>query len=139
MLRRPTCWMILVSAFAAPGAGRAHHSAAVHFLVDQEVAVAGKIVEFRFSNPHSVIFLTAKDEQGQDVVWAIEWNGSSSLLRRGLSRTTFSPGDEVTIFGNPARDGSRTLMMKEATFADGRPPINRGARRESEDSVNEDE
>jgi hypothetical protein len=29
--------------------------------------------------------------------------------------------------------------MKEATFADGRPPINRGARRESEDSVNEDE
>lgn len=127
MYRHVAC-STLLAVLAGSGIARAHHSAAVHFLADQEVSVTGRIVEFRFSNPHSVIFLTAKNEQGTDYTWAIEWNGSSSLLRRGLSRTTFTPGDEVTIVGNPARDGSRTLMMQGATFADGRPPIARGAR-----------
>ena len=132
MKRRLACWP-LIAVLAPAGIVSAHHSAAVHFLVDQERSVTGRIVEFRFSNPHSVIFLTARNEQGADVTWAVEWNGSSSLQRRGLSRTTFSPGDEVTIVGNPARDGSRTLMMQAATFADGRPPIARGARRDDDD------
>jgi hypothetical protein len=132
MIRRSTicCFAVLVGWLAS---AKAHHSAAVHFLTDQEISVTGKVEEFRFSNPHSVIFVTAQNAQGEAQVWAIEWAGASSLLHRGLTRNTFTAGDTVTILGSPARDGSRTMIMRGATFADGRPPITRSARRDAAD------
>jgi hypothetical protein len=124
------CFAVLVGWL---GSANAHHSAAVHFLTDQETSVTGKVEEFRFSNPHSVIFVTVQNAQGENQIWAIEWSGAASLMHRGLTRNTFTPGDRVTIVGSPARDGSRTMIMREASFADGRPPITRGARRDDDD------
>jgi hypothetical protein len=63
-----TVWAI---AFAAAGGAQAHHSFA---MFDQEhpIEIAGTVVEFRYTNPHSCILLDVKAEDGDDTVWTLE-------------------------------------------------------------------
>jgi hypothetical protein len=100
-------------------AAAAHHSFAVHFVGDTIITVAGVVDEFKFSNPHGVLVLTAKGAGGDAEQWRIETNSPNILRRRGWSETSLKPGDAVTIEGYPARDGSRAMRVYKVRFADG--------------------
>lgn len=90
---------------------------------EQELSVSGVVEEFRFHNPHCVIFLTHTSASGEIVRWSIEWAGSSALRRQGITATTLKPGDAITVTGFPARDSSNALALRVLDFADGRPTI----------------
>lgn len=94
------------------------------YLPDQMVSVTGVVEEFRFHNPHCVIFLTRTNATGEQERWSIEWAGSSALRRQGVTADTLKPGDEITVTGSPARDGSTAMAMRVLEFGDGRPTIN---------------
>lgn len=98
----------------------AHHSFAVHFVGDRVVTLQGTVTAFSFRNPHGVIELAARGEGGATVAWKIETNSPNILRRRGWSESVVKPGDEVTIEGYPARDGSSSMRVYRLTFADGR-------------------
>lgn len=121
--------LIALAAFVAfmPTTIAAHHSAAAHYDVARIVAVTGVVREFRFTNPHSVVRLAVRNEQGAEEIWSVEWAPTSILRRLGVTPDVIRAGDQVTASGNPARDGSRDLLMQRLTFADGRPPIGGGA------------
>jgi hypothetical protein len=118
---------LLATALLFAAAARAHHSAAVHFVTDETVSVSGAVEEFRIQNPHSVVFVRVTDEPGVEAVWVAEWAPASVLRRIGMQGNSIKPGDRVTIAGSPARDGSKTLLLRMMTFADGRPPIGGGS------------
>lgn len=101
----------------------AHHSFAVHFDGDELVQVSGVVTDFRFANPHGVIEWTATDESGEEVTWRAETNSPNILKRRGWSRDSLQPGDEVTVTGFPARDESAYMRVSRVDFADGRDPL----------------
>lgn len=101
----------------------AHHSFAVHFVGDEQVRVSGVVTDFRFANPHGVIEWTATDESGEEVAWQAETNSPNILKRRGWSRDSLRPGDEVTVTGFPARDESAYMRVSRVDFADGREPL----------------
>jgi hypothetical protein len=105
----------------------AHHSAAAHYDVEKMATIAGVVREFRFTNPHSVVRIAVRNAQGAEDVWSVEWAPTTILRRIGVKADAIRPGDEVTAMGNPARDGSRDLLMQRLTFADGRPPLGGGA------------
>ena len=102
----------------------AHHAVSMVYLPEQMVSVTGVVEEFRFHNPHCVIFLTRTNDAGETERWTIEWAGSSALRRQGVTAETLKPGDEITVTGFPARDGSPGMAMRVLEFADGRPAIN---------------
>jgi hypothetical protein len=110
--------LLLVSAAAG-----AHHAVSMVYQPERVVSVSGVVEEFRFHNPHCVIFLTRTNDAGQQERWAIEWAGSSALRRQGLTAETLKPGDAITVTGFPARDGSPGMAMQVLEFADGRPTI----------------
>jgi hypothetical protein len=99
---------LLILAFATgsilAGGVYAHHSFAATYLVDKEIKVEGKLVEFMYRNPHSFVKVEAPDDKGQMQTWAVEWGGGAQLTRAGISRDTLKAGDHVIITGNPARD-----------------------------------
>jgi hypothetical protein len=97
----------------------AHHSFAVHFVADKVVTVKGTVEEFSFRNPHGLLTLTAKDAGGAERHWRIETNSPNILRRRGWSEDSIKPGDQVTVEGYPARDGSPSMRVYRVTFADG--------------------
>jgi hypothetical protein len=107
-------------AFGAAGGAVAHHSFAVHFVADKIVTVKGTVEEFSFHNPHGLLMLTAKDASGVEQHWRIETNSPNILRRRGWSEDSIKPGDQVTVEGYPARDGSPSMRVYRVTFPDGR-------------------
>ena len=101
----------------------AHHAVSMVYVPDRVVSVSGVVEEFRFHNPHCVIFLNATNAAGETVRWTIEWAGSSALRRQGLTAESLKPGDAITATGFAARDGSAGMALQIVEFADGRPPI----------------
>lgn len=101
---------------------QAHHSFAVHFVGEAEgmIEVSGVVDEFRFSNPHGVLSFTVTGDDGEAVAWRAETNSPSVLRRRGWSKDSLKAGDEITVRGFPARDGTAYMRVSLITFADGR-------------------
>jgi len=112
---------VVAAAFALGIAANvaAHHSFAVHFVADKMITVKGKVTEFSFRNPHGLLTVDAKDAAGTEQQWRIETNSPNILRRRGWSEDSIKPGDEVTVEGYPARDGSPSMRVYRVTFADG--------------------
>jgi Family of unknown function (DUF6152) len=100
-------------------AALAHHSFAVHFDGDKLVTISGTVTEFRFRNPHGLIFVAVKDSDGEVASWRAETNSPNVLRRRGWSSESIKPGDEVELVGFPSRDGSNSMRIYRVTFADG--------------------
>src|SRR5450432_1865011 len=88
------------------GRASAHHSFAATYIVDKEIKVDGKLVEFMYRNPHSFVKVEAPDETGEMQTWTVGWGGGAQLSRDGVSREGLKAGDVVQIAGNPGRDAT---------------------------------
>ena len=99
----------LAALFALQAA--AHHSFAAVYQADQTMQIEGKVVQFQFRNPHSVLHVLVPDESGGTTRWAIEWQGASQLGARGVSAQTLRPGDPVIVTGNPGRVAEEHRML----------------------------
>jgi hypothetical protein len=102
------------SAFPA----RAHHSNSA-FQVDKIITLTGTVKEWRWMNPHTLLYLIVKDENGKDQEWAIEGRPPGILGRAGWSATVLKPGDQVTVHASPSKNGDRTGLIARVTMADG--------------------
>ncbi|MFO7275860.1 MAG: DUF6152 family protein [Pseudomonadota bacterium] len=116
---KPLKLLVLGALLSAATAALAHHSFAVFFDSEKTVTVSGVVTEFQFRNPHGLIRLTVKNEKGAEEQWKIETNSPSVLRRRGWNSDSLKVGDEVTVEGWPARDGSKYLRMRKVTRPDG--------------------
>jgi hypothetical protein len=110
----------LLALLAATVPAAAHHSFAVHFVADRLIEVSGVVEEFTFRNPHGVLAVTAKADDGTVQQWKIETNSPNILRRRGWTETSIKRGDVVTVEGYPARDGSNFMRVYRVIYADGR-------------------
>ena len=113
--------LIGVSIMALLGASaHAHHSFTAVYQADAQIRIEGKVVQFLFRNPHSVLHVLAPDEEtGEMTRWAVEWQGATQLGAGGVSAQTLRPGDPVIITGNPGRNRAehrmRMLTIKRTT------------------------
>lgn len=117
---------VLLCAFGA-SAAYAHHSFAVHFEAEASKEVSGVVQRFNFANPHGMLFFTVTNANGEAEQWRAETNSPNLLRRRGWSKDTLKPGDEITVLGFPARDGTNYMRISKITFADGREVVGQGA------------
>ena len=116
LFNRLTCACLLLIA----GPACAHHSFAVHYIPDRIISVSGIVTEFRFTNPHGLIMMTVKPDNGEEQVWRAETNSPNVLRRRGWSKSSIKAGDKVTIEGYPSRDGSYNLRVHKVILPDGK-------------------
>jgi hypothetical protein len=104
---------------AAPGA-RAHHSFSAEFDINQPITLKGVLTKMEWVNPHGWIYVDVTQPDGKVVNWAIEAVGPTQLLRRGLRKTDFPAGIEVTVEGFRARSGEPKANGRSVTMKDGR-------------------
>ena len=99
----------------------AHHSFAAVYDADQTIRIEGKIAQFLFRNPHSVLHVLAPDQSGDTQRWAIEWQGATQLGASGVSAQTVRPGDPVIVTGYPGRVEAehRVLLVTIERTTDG--------------------
>ena len=95
----------------------AHHSAAM-FDNTKTTEVTGTVKELQWTNPHIWIQVNV-DKTGAKEEWSFEGGSPNSLSRSGWKKTSFVPGQKVTIRFNPMRDGTHAGQFVAAKFEDG--------------------
>ena len=101
------------------GAAYAHHGAAGYDSA-KLTTLKGTVTEFRFQNPHAQIFLDVKDSSGKTQNWILEAVGIATLSRNGWTKSIMKAGDEVTVTGNPAKNGSPSMRLTKVVLASGK-------------------
>ena len=96
----------------------AHHSTA-EFDMTAMTTVKGTVTQFEWSNPHAYIHIEAKDDKGNVVEWTAELASLGMLSRINWRRDTVKPGDGITIYGNPAKNGKTLMRLDKITFVNG--------------------
>jgi hypothetical protein len=58
-----------------------------------------------------LIHIEAKDASGSMETWTCEATSPNFLLRRGWTKATLKPGDEITASGHRAKNGAPLLRL----------------------------
>ncbi|HEY5569190.1 MAG TPA: DUF6152 family protein [Gammaproteobacteria bacterium] len=115
-------WGLLL-AVAALGFGArvgAHHSFAGEFDGNKPVVVTGAVTKVEWRNPHIWVYLDARNPDGTVTPWQCEGGAPNPMTRKGWNRDTLKLGQELTIQGYQAKDGSNTCNARAFKLPDGR-------------------
>jgi hypothetical protein len=105
----------------------AHHGAGL-FDASTTVTVSGTVTQFHFVNPHVLVYVNVTGADGKAVEWAGELTSPNRLAREGSAdvkwhKEILRPGDEITVTGNPARNGAPAMHITKIVDASGAPLI----------------
>src|ERR1700674_2423958 len=97
----------------------AHHGAASYS--DKAVVLKDAVVtKFVWANPHSILQFDVKDDKGDVTHWAGEAGSPSAVGLLGWNRTSFQPGDVITVYIFPAKSGNPVGRLNKIVLADGK-------------------
>jgi hypothetical protein len=96
-----------------------HHS---HAMFDHasRVTISGTVTEFVYRNPHGFLYVDVKNDSGETVNYWVEMSNLTNMVLRGIGRTTFKPGDRITVNLHPLKDGRPGGSYVTITAADGK-------------------
>ena len=110
-----TTWLVSVPSYAL-----AHHAFSAEFDADKPVQLKGTVVRMEWVNPHSWIHIDVKGPDGKVTRWMIEGGPPGSLIRRGFTKDSLTPGTEILVEGFRAKDDSNRANGKDITLPDGK-------------------
>jgi hypothetical protein len=95
----------------------AHHSFAAEFDADKPITLKGIVTKVEWTNPHVWFYINVKDEKTGDVTnWGAEMGPPHGLQRRGWRQNTLQIGEEVTVSGSLAKNGTKRLNASKVTL-----------------------
>lgn len=94
----------------------AHHSFAAEYDAKKPVKLTGIVTKVDWMNPHVYFYLDVKDDSGNVLNWAFEMGPPNGLQRSGWTRNTMRVGDEVTVDGTLAKDGSKQANARSVVM-----------------------
>ena len=117
-----TKWMSLVAGglMMAAVPGFAHHSFSAEYDRSKPIQLKGTVTKVEWMNPHARFYVDVKDESGKVTNWNFELGAIPVLLKQGWKRDSLKAGDQVTVDGSRAKDGSNTANASRVMLPDGR-------------------
>ena len=112
-------WSALALMLLYTGHLAAHHAEAA-FDRKTPVSVPGIVKEFRWADPHTLVYLEVTAAGGRIDVSVFEGGSVTAMRRSGWSAGSLKPGDKVTIEYYSRRDQKPGGMLVAATLSDGK-------------------
>jgi hypothetical protein len=97
----------------------AHHAFAAEFDVNKPVTLKGTMEKWDMVNPHSWFHINVKGPDGKVVEWMVEGGSPNTLIRLGVTKYTIKPGQELTVEGYQAKEGSNKAVGRNFILPDG--------------------
>jgi uncharacterized protein DUF6152 len=121
VIRRVVAALIPVWAILVAVPVWAHHSPSAIFDMAKPISVTGTLTKVDWINPHIVILMDAKGEDGKVEHWTFESNPPSWYRRVGVTRADFAKaiGHTVSVGGVRARNGSLFGYLLTIKLPDG--------------------
>ena len=114
-----TIRLVVLCGFLMAGVGlEAHHSLAGVYDLNKEMVLVGALTELRFTNPHSSIHLSVKNQDGSMTEWSLVTASNTVLTRQGVTKSSIKPGDILKITILPARNGNPLGFIKSLELGD---------------------
>jgi hypothetical protein len=95
----------------------AHHSWPISR--GQLVTVKGTVTEFAWENPHPMITLEVRTDDGKVEKWLVGGPAINRMEANGWTKTTVKPGDVITGIGYQFADGQKIVRLERVVFANG--------------------
>lgn len=93
------------------GQALAHHGFAGRYDEVNLITIEGTVVELQMINPHAMLIVAVRGEDGR----VVRWNGLlgtvASMTNEGWTRDTLKPGDRVAVHGAPAVEGAPDMLL----------------------------
>ena len=121
MIKRALGCLVVLGCLLA-SAAQAHHSTAGVYDPGKEVTVKGTLADIKFVNPHGSLVVAVKNADGTTTDWTFTTGSATALASQGITKVgpkALKVGEEVTVVGTPARNGSPLGGFKSLTRADG--------------------
>ena len=98
----------------------AHHSFAAEYDENKPVNISGVVTKMEWMNPHARFYVDVKGADGKVTNWNFELGAIPVLLKQGWRRDSLKPGDQVSVEGSAAKDGSKSANARSVKLPDGR-------------------
>ncbi len=108
----------LVFLLSISGSAFAHHGVA-NYDMTKVVTLKGTVTDFQFINPHTLILFDVKNEKGEVEHWQAEATSPNHLVRAGWTRDIVKAGDQITISGYRAKNGTTIMRFQKMILANG--------------------
>jgi uncharacterized protein DUF6152 len=96
----------------------AHHSWPVDF--SREITVKGTVTDYSWGNPHVMIGLEVRNENGTIEKWSVGGPSTSRMEGNGWHKDSLKLGDIITGSGYRFSDGQRILRLQKIVMPDGK-------------------
>lgn len=98
----------------------AHHSFAAEYDAKKPIKITGTVTKMEWMNPHARFYVDVKGTDGTVTNWNFELGAIPVLLKQGWRKGSLKQGDQVTVEGSLAKDGSKSANARSVTLPDGR-------------------
>jgi len=98
----------------------AHHSFAAEYDSSKPVTITGTVTKVEWMNPHARFYVDVKAADGRVTNWNFELGAIPVLLKQGWRKDSLKEGDQVTVEGSRAKDGSSSANARRVSLPDGR-------------------
>jgi hypothetical protein len=120
MRNKPIIYLAAVTAFFLISPAMFGHHGVSDYDMANLVTWHGTVTDFLFVNPHALLDFTRINDQGKTEEWQGELQSPNMLSRRGhWTKDTVKAGDQITVVGCPARNGSRTMFLRKVALSNG--------------------
>jgi hypothetical protein len=100
----------------AGAAAYAHHSFAAQYDSKKPLKMSGVVTRVEWTNPHVYIYIDVPGAKtGQVANWGFEMGPPHMLQRAGWKKNSLTIGEEISVEGWAARDGSTTANARRVT------------------------
>lgn len=96
-----------------------HHSFSAEYDRNQPVTVRGTVSRVEWMNPHATVYVDAPSPSGKMISWEFELASPNGLMRIGWNRYSLKKGDQITVKGFKARDGSHLANANLIVLSNG--------------------
>jgi hypothetical protein len=112
----PALAAVVLFLFSAPIF--AHHGAASYDL-SKVTTLKGTVTSIQWINPHATIDIDVNDTTGKAQKYIVESVSPLGLSRRGWTKDSIKPGDQITVTGNLSQNGTHILRLKKIVLPTG--------------------